>query len=329
MITKFEQLSNELILICFSYFNFYELYETFSNLNQRFNHLIQYESKLYINLDLVPNTKFLTFCLNLNQFIATSQNYPLSVIAHDKYKLNVIFYDDLFKDKFSKLKSLTLSNITIETIYSIIFETAAKLYESLRRLSLLDEISTEDKREEDNNIQKLCNNLISSKMKSLIYLHLNFEPYRCGCQNDRSSHTYDICLDFKELSRTENSLSHLETLIIGEICDDDNYTISAPTLCFYSLITDLLLCLPKLKKLIINSIHFIGYYDRRQYTTSSTTTTNLILPLNLKMIKIWIDNVDGDDEEEDKNLTRNFVINNNLSKTAIIKIFNIEYEKDF
>ncbi|CAF2837886.1 unnamed protein product [Rotaria sp. Silwood2] len=168
-------------------------------------------------------------------------------------------------------------------------------------------------------------------MKSLIYLHLNFEPYRCGCQNDRSSHTYDICLDFKELSRTENSLSHLETLIIGEICDDDdNYTISAPTLCFYSLITDLLPCLPKLKKLIINSIHFIGYYDRRQYTTSSTTTTNLILPLNLKMIKIWIDNVDGDDdEEENKNLARNFFINNNLSKTAIIKIFNIEYEKDF
>ncbi|CAF2721641.1 unnamed protein product [Rotaria sp. Silwood2] len=269
MITKFEQLSNELILICFSYFNFYELYETFSNLNQRFNHLIQYESKLYINLDLVPNTKFLTFCLNLNQFIATSQNYPLSVIAHDKYKLNVIFYDDLFKDKFSKLKSLTLSNITIETIYSIIFETAAKLYESLRRLSLLDEISTEDKREEDNNIQKICD-------------------------------------------------------------DDDNYTISAPTLCFYSLITDLLPCLPKLKKLIINSIHFIGYYDRRQYTASSTTTTNLILPLNLKMIKIWIDNVDGDDdEEENKNLARNFFINNNLSKTAIIKIFNIEYEKDF
>ena len=47
------------------------------------------------------------------------------------------------------------------------------------------------------------------------------------------------------------------------------------------------------------------------------------------MIKIWIDNVDGDDEEENKNLTQNFFRNNNLSKTARIKIFNIEYEKDF
>ncbi|CAF3958848.1 unnamed protein product, partial [Rotaria sp. Silwood1] len=113
------------------------------------------------------------------------------------------------------------------------------------------------------------------------------------------------------------------------MCNDDNCTISATTLCFYSLITDLLPCLPKLKYLIINSIHFMGYYDHRQYAASSTTTRNLILPLNLKMIKIWIDNVDGDDEKENKNLTRNFFINNNLSKTAIIKIFNIEYENDF
>ncbi|CAF1359891.1 unnamed protein product [Rotaria sordida] len=217
--------------------------------------------------DSVPNTKLLTFCLNLHQFIATSQNYPLSVIVRDKYKLNIIFYDDLFKDKFSKLRSLTLSNITVETMYSIIFETIAKLYESLRRLNLLDEISTEDKRGEDNNIQKMC--------------------------------------------------------------DDDNYIISAPTLCFYSLITDLLPCLPKLKNLIINSIYFTDYYDRRQYAASSTTIKNLILPLNLKMIKVWIDNADGDDEEENKNLTRNFFVNNNLSKTTIIKIFNIEYEKDF
>ncbi|CAF3742278.1 unnamed protein product [Rotaria sp. Silwood1] len=328
MITKFEQLPNELILTCFSYFNFYELYEIFSNLNQRFNQLIQYESKLYINLDSIPNTKFLTFCLNLNQFIATNRNYPVSVIAHDKYKLNFIFYDDLFKDKFSKLKSLTLSNITVETIYSIIFETTAKLYESLRRLKLLDGISSEKKRD-DNNIQKLCNNLISSKMKSLIYLHLNFESFRCECQNSRSSYTDDIYLDFKELSQREKSLSHLETLIIGRICDDDNYIISIPILCFHSLITDLLPCLLKLKNLFINSIHFMNYDNLRQNSALSTTTTNFILPLNLKSIKIWIDNLDDDDEEGNKNLTRNFFINNNLCKTAIIKIFNIEYEDEF
>jgi hypothetical protein len=52
-------------------------------------------------------------------------------------------------------------------------------------------------------------------MKSLIYLHLNFEPYWCECRNSRSSYIDIIYLNFKELSRREKSLSHLETLIIG------------------------------------------------------------------------------------------------------------------
>ncbi len=47
------------------------------------------------------------------------------------------------------------------------------------------------------------------------------------------------------------------------------------------------------------------------------------------MIKIWIDRFDGDDKEENENITRNFFINNNLSKTAIIKIFSIEYDEKF
>ena len=52
-------------------------------------------------------------------------------------------------------------------------------------------------------------------MKSLIYLHLNFEPHRCTCHSGRFSPFGDIYLDFKELSKGEKSLSHLETLIIG------------------------------------------------------------------------------------------------------------------
>jgi hypothetical protein len=55
----------------------------------------------------------------------------------------------------------------------------------------------------------------------------------------------------------------------------------------------------------------------------------LILPSNLKMIKIWIDRVDGDNKEEIQNITRHFFINNNLSKTAIIQIFTIEYQEDY
>ena len=108
MITKFEQLPNELILICFAYFNFYELYEIFSGLNQRFNQLIQHETKLSINLASIPQGKFLTFSIKLNQLITTSQEYPLSIVADDKHKLNLILYDDLFKDKFSQIKIIKI-----------------------------------------------------------------------------------------------------------------------------------------------------------------------------------------------------------------------------
>ncbi|CAF4616335.1 unnamed protein product [Rotaria sp. Silwood1] len=143
-ITKFEQLPNELILMCFCYFSYYHVYQMFYRLNQRFNQLIQYETKIHLELYSIPSGKFLTFCIDLNQIITTSQNYPLSIVAHDKYRFNLIFYDDLFKDKLSKVKSLTLSNIDARTIYSIIFDETIKLYQSLERLSLQNKIGEEN-----------------------------------------------------------------------------------------------------------------------------------------------------------------------------------------
>ena len=147
--TKFEQLPNELLLMCFRYFDFYHLYEMFFGLNQRFNQLIQNQTKIHIELYLIPSGKFLTFCYQLYQLLTTSENYLLSIVALDKYRFNIIFYDDLFKDKFSKLKSLTLSNIDTRTICSIIFDRTTKLYESLEKLRLLDKISEENKHAND------------------------------------------------------------------------------------------------------------------------------------------------------------------------------------
>jgi hypothetical protein len=146
MFTKFEQLSNELILMCFAYFDICELYHLFFGLNQCFNQLIQYETKMQINLSSIPSGEFLTFSFELNQFITTTQNYPLSIIANDECKceLNLILQDNLFKQKFSKLKSLTLSNVDANTIYSIIFEKKAELYQNLERLTLLDIDRTAD-----------------------------------------------------------------------------------------------------------------------------------------------------------------------------------------
>ncbi|CAF3875068.1 unnamed protein product, partial [Rotaria sp. Silwood1] len=214
MTTKFEQLPNELILICFSYFDFYELCNLFFGLNQRFNQLIQYQTKMHINLSSIPSGKFFTFFFHLHRFMTTTQNYPLSIIANDTCELNVILQDDLFKEKFSKLKSLTLTNIDVEAIYPIIFEKKAELYNSLERLTLLEMDCTADGGRFA--IENLCNNLISSKMKILKYLNLNFQSYWCRCGHCSFEHDSITYLYFDVLTnREEKSLSSLETIIIG------------------------------------------------------------------------------------------------------------------
>ncbi|CAF4391889.1 unnamed protein product, partial [Rotaria sp. Silwood2] len=119
--------------MCFNYFDFYQLYETFFCLNQRFNKLILYDAKIHVDLGAIPNGKFLTFCFNLNQLTNTSKNYPLSIRADDEYQFNIFFEDDLFKDKFFQLKLLIINNIKLATISNIIFDKKIKLYETLQQ----------------------------------------------------------------------------------------------------------------------------------------------------------------------------------------------------
>ncbi len=140
-ITKFEQLPNELILICFDYFDFYQLYEIFSCLNQRLTKLIFHQAKISINLNSIPNGKFLKFCFQLNQCPTKIQNYPLSIHAEDQHKFNFILEEDLFTEKFSKLKSLSIANTDVSTLSRAIFNEKSKLYKSLERLRLLHNIT--------------------------------------------------------------------------------------------------------------------------------------------------------------------------------------------
>jgi len=130
--------------MCFNYFDFYQLHQIFFCLNQRFNKLILYDAKIHIDFSSIPNGKFLTFCFNLNQLINTNKNYPLSIRADGEYRFDIFFEDDLFKDKFSKLKSLTICNIKLTTLRNIIFDKTIKLYETLERLSLMEDISGEN-----------------------------------------------------------------------------------------------------------------------------------------------------------------------------------------
>lgn len=225
--TSIEQLPNELLSMCFVYLDFYHMYTTFFHLNQRFNQLIRYQTRIHLHLSSIPSREFVTFCSQLNQLVRTSENYPNSIATHDKHKLKLLFEDDFFTGTFSRIRSLTLSNMDCETICSIIFDYPTKLYENLESLSLLDNIIEEDHKLKYNKECKntlhnshldfvcldLCNHLISSRMKSLKYLKLNFDPHQCRCCHPVASNHIDLY--FVQFTTANQSISNLETLIIG------------------------------------------------------------------------------------------------------------------
>ncbi|CAF1307912.1 unnamed protein product [Rotaria sordida] len=325
MITKFEQLPNEMILICFSYLSFYWLYETFSCLNQRFNKLILQQTKNSIDLDSIPDENILTFCFKLNNFLRITKNYPLSISTYNEQRFTLIMKDNLFQDKFSKLKSLILSDIHAEPIFNAIFDRRTKLYKTLQRLTL-QEISESE--EHGHDVERLCRQLISSKMKSLKYLNLNVKPYSCGCEFGIQSRDNDVDLQFQYLSKHEKSLSNLETLIIGDIPDEYD-ACTRTKLSFYTLTEELLPSLPKLKNLIINSIHFGQNRHHQLYLMPQPTIkTNAVIKLNLESIKIWTnkewnnENVD----KQNKKLLKDFFLEANSSDVTTIKTFYINNE---
>jgi hypothetical protein len=143
MVTKFEQLSNEIIIMCFDYFDFYRLYQVFFGLNQRLDRLIQYEAKIYVDLNSFLPQDFLTFCLNLSQLNKNTSNYPRSLTTYSEENLKLIFYDNLLKDRFTRIKSLSVASMKFDTLYHAIFDEETKLYKTLERLTLSDEIGVE------------------------------------------------------------------------------------------------------------------------------------------------------------------------------------------
>ncbi|CAF1468189.1 unnamed protein product [Adineta steineri] len=305
IITQFEQFHDELILKCFDYLDFNCLYDIFYNLNQRFRRLIESKRKIQINFNSIPSNNFLRFCFQINQYIKRDENYSLSILTDNKCRLNLILEDDLFKEISLKLKSLSLSNIDAETINSLIFNKTLKLYKRLERLNLFKKISEKHEGSNDIECKSLCNNLLSSKMKSLKYLRLNFEPYWCGCESGWNArpHYFDLLVK-------NASLSNLETLIIGNINDETTTKISFKTLHEKSLP-----CLTKLKNLMINAIHF----HENKYSRQNQI---YIPPLDLKFIKIWLDldKYKPDDAKIIRKFIRDFFINNNSSDNTTIKL---------
>ena len=127
--------------MCFAYFDFYSCYQLFYGLNQRFQKVMQHHPNICIQLDGIPDEKFLTFCIQLNKFLTTTENYPTAIWSYNQHKLQLLFYDDSFQAKFSKLKSFTTAKMNVSTLTDILFDERTQLYNTLERLSLVEKTS--------------------------------------------------------------------------------------------------------------------------------------------------------------------------------------------
>ncbi|CAF1370637.1 unnamed protein product [Rotaria sordida] len=214
------------------------------------------------------------------------------------------------QDKLKKSKNLFSSNNTnLQFIPSIDLRSAVIRQKDFNRSI-------------PKNNEQLYSNLISSKMKSLKHLNLNFEI--CEWEHNMYNHEDYVDLNYKELSIRKNSLNSLETIIIGYI-PKGNRDYSTTRISFYSLIDKLLPCLPKLKNLIINSIYLDeSDYQYYQHKKSSIEGKKSVIPSNLKVIKIWTDMTQYKEEKKKlKKLLRNYFMNDSSSDTTTIKIFTI------
>ncbi|CAF0894498.1 unnamed protein product [Adineta steineri] len=192
---------------------------------------------------------------------------------------NMAVEDEFFTESFSKLRTLILSNINSHTLAFIIFDCPTKLYENLENLVLLENI-TENNRQSRYNLEWLCNNLISSKMKSLKYFKLNIEHYKSNSP---------FYLHFNTFTIENKSLSNLETLIIGYSGYPTSTIVS-----FETLTQKLFPRLPKLKNLLIDFLEFESWCMDLPRVLPTTTNVNSNVPLSLQYVKI---EVEGDEKD--------------------------------
>lgn len=158
--------------MCFSYFSLFDLTETFYALNQRFDKLILHQPTVYIDIDRIADGKLFTTCFRLHDFLSKSHNELLAISASNEHRFTMMMRDDLFRDKFSKLKSLTLLCMHAEAVYSTIFDERMRLCETLERITL-SEVS--DGEEHGSTVQRKWK-LVSRTFKGVILLCRTIYP---------------------------------------------------------------------------------------------------------------------------------------------------------
>jgi len=106
MVTIFEDLSNELLFDIFEYFDAYQLYLTFGQLNGRLNMLLA-KARVHFDLNPIPSNEFSSFARALNR------NHIVSFTSrHLEKTRSWLFDNDEVLQQFSKICALTLFDVS-------------------------------------------------------------------------------------------------------------------------------------------------------------------------------------------------------------------------
>src|ERR1700722_16262219 len=113
---KFELLPNEILFLCFQYFNILDIFYSFDQLNNRFSKLIR-TIRFQLNFENVQKTIFDKFCatMKLNPEIQ-KQIYSLKLSNENTCGQIDAFLSIFSLNEFSSLQSLTLSEIEKQNI---------------------------------------------------------------------------------------------------------------------------------------------------------------------------------------------------------------------
>ena len=107
----FENLPNEILIECLKYFNGWDLFHAFDNLNARFSGLIR-SIPLYLNFENVSNSNLQSFCVNIqNNPLIKQQVHSLYLSDEKTLQQAEIFFSYFAPDEFSSLKSLVLTKV--------------------------------------------------------------------------------------------------------------------------------------------------------------------------------------------------------------------------
>ncbi|CAF2052510.1 unnamed protein product [Rotaria magnacalcarata] len=122
MVTQFEDLPNELFYEIFQFFDSYDIYETFSNLNSRFYSLIIHSSlPIKLNFSNLSKTVFQHRCnsiLTPNVHRIISLQFSNHLIIHNFFKLFTL------DSSFRRLETLNLYNAKCENLFPILTSLA-------------------------------------------------------------------------------------------------------------------------------------------------------------------------------------------------------------